>query len=122
MEELEAVTIVDNEVPINYYVKGKDKFLKYGGIFEGIDLILLKILVHSYIETGKELISFTFKYKYKYKQFKIPNLIDVTGFLKSKQVEAPKYFETDIGTSLNNLDKSIFQTIKETKLEAGKRI
>ena len=121
MEELGAVTIADNEVPINYYVKDKDKFLKYNGIFEGIDLILnitKNIGTFLYIETGKEVISFTFKYEYK--QFKIPNLSDVTGFLKSKQVEVPKYFEIEIGTSLNNLDKSIFQTIKETKLEAEK--
>lgn len=115
-EKVATTTINKNKVPVYLYETNLQKWLKYEGIFEGIDLTLnFDKLVGSFIyKTGKELDSFKFKFKNEF--FEIIKFSELKDFLKTEEIDLPKYFEKDLRRSVNNLDKSFIKPklIEET--------
>lgn len=116
-EKVATTTINKNKVPVYLYETNLQKWLKYEGIFEGIDLTLnfnKTIGSFIYTKTGKEVDSFKFKFKNEF--FEIIKFSDLKDFLKTEEIDLPKYFEKDLRRSINNLDKSIIKPklIEET--------
>lgn len=107
-EIISDISINENQVPIYLYETDLEKWLKYEGIFQGIDLILNPTsLVGSFRDTGtgKEIISFMFKFKNKFFDIKKSDYEAIKTFLSNEKVNLPTFFIELIRTSLNNLDK-----------------
>lgn len=116
-EKVATTSINKNKVPVYLYENNLQKWLKYEGIFEGIDLTLnFNKLIGSFIytKTGKEIDSFKFKFKNEF--FEIIKFSELKDFLKTEEIDLPKYFEKDLRRSVNNLDKSFIKPklIEET--------
>ena len=111
-ELVSTVMIDDNQIPIYLYEDDKTKWLRYKGIFNGIDLILnLNTLIGSFKDnkTNKEITSFNFKFKNKSFDIKKTDLESISYFLgiENKDLKLPKFFTGIIKTSINNMESHI---------------
>ena len=103
------IYINENQVPIVLYEDDLNKWLKYEGIFQGIDLILnptAKIGSFRYSETEKTIIIFEFKFKNKFFDIKKKDLEAISDLLHRNtdgKVKLPTFFKEEINTSLSNL-------------------
>lgn len=103
------IFINENQVPIVLYEDDLNKWLKYEGIFQGIDLILnFGALIGSfrYSRTGKSIINFEFKFKNKFFDLKKKDLEAISTFLENAtkgKVKLPTFFKEEINTSLYNI-------------------
>ena len=103
-----TATIDKTKVPVYLYENDFQKWLKYEGILEGIDLTLnFNTLIGSfmYSKTGKEIDSFKFKFNNNY--IEITKFKELVEFLEEELVELPKTFEKQLRRSIKSLDKSI---------------
>ena len=119
-EKVATVTINKIEVPVYLFETDVNKWLKYEGIIEGVDLTLdisSNIGSFKYTKTGKEITSFKFKFNNNY--FEVVKLRDLTNFLASEEVKLPDYFEEHIRRSLNNLDKSITKPKEKSSIASA---
>ena len=117
-EKITTITINENEVPVYLMDENHNKWLKYEGLLEGIDLTIdfnKKIGSFRYSKTGKEVDSFKFKFKNNF--FEIVKIKELEEYLESEGIKLPKFFERDIRASLNNLDKRIFKTTHVKEFE-----
>lgn len=103
------IFINENQVPIVLYEDDLNKWLKYEGIFHGIDLTLnFGSLIGSfrYSKTGKVIINFEFKFKNKFFDLKKKDLEAINTFLENAtkgKVKLPTFFKETINGSLYNL-------------------
>lgn len=116
----------ENQVPIVLYEDNLNKWLKYEGLFQGIDLILnptVKIGSFCYSESGKVIVNFEFKFKNKFFDIKKKDLEAINDLLTRKtngKAKLPTFFKEEINTSLFNLpghatSKKILSTEQELK-------
>ena len=106
-EKVATITINKIKVPVYLMEDNYNKWLKYEGLLEGINLTLdFNKLIGSfrYSKTGKEVDSFKFKFNNNY--FEIVKLRELTEFLKLEEIELPEHFEKLIRRNLNSLDKT----------------
>ena len=107
-EDNEKTTIKKIEVPVYLIETEFKKYLKYEGIFKGIDLTLdFSSLIGSFIysRTAKEVDSFKFKFNKNY--LEITKLKELTEYLEEEEIILPKHFEKELRRSVKSLDKSI---------------
>lgn len=102
------VFIKDNQIPIILYETDLKKWLKYEGVFNGIDLILNPtslIGAFRYSKSNEEIISFNFKFKNNFFDIKKRDLETIDNFLnESANVKLPTFFIEKIRTSLRQLE------------------
>lgn len=104
------VYINDNQLPILLYENNLDKWLKYEGVFNGIDLILnFGSLIASFRDskTQKEIVSVKFKFTNNYFDIQKKDVQVITEFLTNynENIKVPAFFVEIIRISLNNLEK-----------------
>lgn len=107
-EDNEKTTIKKIKVPVYLIETEFKKYLKYEGIFKGIDLTLdFSSLIGSFIysRTAKEVDSFKFKFNKNY--LEITKLKELTEYLEEEKIILPKHFEKELRRSVKSLDKSI---------------
>ena len=103
------IFINENQVPIVLYEDDLSKWLKYEGIFQGIDLILNpSALIGSfrYSKTEKIITTFEFKFKNRFFDIKKKDLEAIDTLLSRKtngKAKLPTFFKEEINTSLYNL-------------------
>ena len=117
-DSTEAVEVKEIKVPVYLYENDFQKWLKYEGVIEGIDLTLdFTSLIGRFIysNTGKEVDSFKFKFKNRY--LEISKLKDLVDFLAEEEITLPKNFERTLRRSLSSLDKSITKPKAKTNEE-----
>lgn len=103
------VSINDNQIPILLYETVLDKWLKYEGVFNGIDLILnfgSNIGSFRYSKTNKEITSFKFKFKNKYFDIQKKDIEAINIFIQqiNENYKLPAFFVEIIRVSINNLE------------------
>ena len=103
------VFINGNQIPIVLYENQLDKWLKYEGVFNGIDLILnfgSNIGAFRYGKTKKEIVSFKFKFKDKFFDIQKKELEPIYYFLTNinEKYKLPAFFVETIRISLNQLE------------------
>ena len=106
----EETSVKEIKVPVYLYETEYNKYLKYEGIVEGIDLTLdFSSLIGSfrYSKTGKEIDSFKFKFNNKYFEMAKATFKELNEYLAEEEIVLPKHFEKTLRRSLKSLDKSI---------------
>ena len=106
-EKVATITINKIEVPVYLMEDNYNKWLKYEGLLEGIDLTLdFNKLIGSfrYSKTGKEVDSFKFRFNNNY--FEIIKLKELTEFLELEGIELPEHFEKLIRRNINSLNNT----------------